>query len=1770
METKTTKITAIILTLVMLVTMLGAFSLTASAAETVVAWKDTDNDGIRDSGEATYTNLSTALSAGGTVKLTADYTLGNNATAEQYISMSSGTATLDLNGHTLICASLIKEEIIVLSGTADLTITDSKTTGVMNCQSRSDVQLSDSAKLTIAGGIIQTDTVHTQYYLSINKSGNAVFQITGGKHYSNPTEYVAANHKVTIGEISNTEPRYTVSKIEMNDVVAWNDADNDGVIDSGEQVFSDMDTALAAGVDLKMNSDIFRNSRSSPPGSLKITSTTTIDLNGYSIVASAYCFQVTGGTLTIKDSAGGGQLWCQDDEKYAAIAVSYGDNIGLTVESGTILGGIVHYGESRYPDAVVLSGGNYNFDPSKYINDSTLTAGQDSSGLWGIRPKAENACAVTIGGAYFYTGEAITPTIVVTDLSNSEILTEGVDYTVSLSDNVNVGTATATVTFINDYRGSITETFAIGCDHSCSAHTTATNNGNGTHNFTCTVCGNIGSEQHTFTTDTCICGAQAAASLTTADATPVVTYYETLEEAITAAQNADGSKVTLLDDCLPKKRNWFQIDSGTFTIDLNGKSMGSSIYSTLVVKGGTITLEDSVGTGVIEQQVSLEVGHLTIKGGNYEKDVRLLDGELVIAGGDFTCVRMLDGALTLSGGTMDLLQIKDGHSTMADILLTGHHYYDANGSVVDISDLPPTLHGYDLANVIVKKGADLSADAAITVAYTSYNGTEQEPQVTVIVGGVELVRGVDYLVSYPSDYDFINVGMSEITIEGLGNYTGSATATYIIQKGTLTTADITLSGLNANYDRNPHPVAVATKPTGLEDNCITIIYMKDGVPLESAPTNAGAYTVQVYVNNSPNYAYAVLEYKQVIAPAAVTVEIAEIGAEFFYTGYPHTPQVVITWNGGIPFYPEELGGTVNYTNNTAVGNATATVGGNFTGSVIFEIQKGKPTITLESPLDRVMPGYVLELTPRTTALDQFFDPPTFTILDGEGYSVSGNIITIDEGVLIGSAITVKVTSTETGNYQAAQGELTLTIGVPTVDTAALEAEIDELEEKIAALEQTHGADVTGLQGQIDTLRQLIAALGDTYATDQELADAIAAVNTTISALTQRVADLENTYVTKTALENAVEALEKAIADGDAADAQALEDAVDALEKAIADAVAALEKADADNRAALETVIGEAKVALQTAIDELEKRVAQNENDIAQLQADLKQAIEDLNKAIADGDAADARALEEAVAALEQKLANAIASLEELDQNNRTALEALISDAQAALEAAIAELENRISQNETDIDALRAELAAKYAELKDLIESNDSDISKINDTLQSIHSLLDTLATKTDVEAEVAVLTALIDELAARVAANEGNINANINAISALRNTLSSLETRVAAQDEALAQSISALSAALTDLEIRVAANEQAITALQNALKQAVEELNAAIAAGDTANAEALAQAVDTLEKAIADAVAALEQADADNKAALEAMITQAQTALQNAIDQLTKDLEEAEKELSDAISSGDEALDEKITKLNAALNNAIAAYQAADSALRNELIAKINSVSSSLRSAINQVASDLSKAEKELSNAIAAGDVSLDEKIAALSAALEDAIAACQAADGAMKEELTAKIDQADAALQAAIDKVNADLTAARQALQDAIAAGDADLSQKIEALSAALENAVAAMNAADKMLQTKLDQAVGTLENAITSGDETLRGEMSQAVEALEKAIAQVQKNLDNAKAELKANDDQLTAEMKRMNTVIIVVAVAAGLGLCGSGALLVLLFLDKRRKTS
>ena len=76
-----------------------------------------------------------------------------------------------------------------------------------------------------------------------------------------------------------------------------------------------------------------------------------------------------------------------------------------------------------------------------------------------------------------------------------------------------------------------------------------------------------------------------------------ITQYDDINKAITAAQNSEGSTVKLLADVTTTSE--IEVDSGTFTIDLNGKKWEGTDTHTLLVSGGNVTVTSTDGVGTI-------------------------------------------------------------------------------------------------------------------------------------------------------------------------------------------------------------------------------------------------------------------------------------------------------------------------------------------------------------------------------------------------------------------------------------------------------------------------------------------------------------------------------------------------------------------------------------------------------------------------------------------------------------------------------------------------------------------------------------------------------------------------------------------------------------------------------------------------------------------------------------------------------------------------------------------------------------------------------------------------------------------------------------------------------------------------------------------------------------------------------------------------------------------------------------------------------------------
>ena len=161
--------------------------------------------------------------------------------------------------------------------------------------------------------------------------------------------------------------------------------------------------------------------------------------------------------------------------------------------------------------------------------------------------------------------------------------------------------------------------------------------------------------------------ANASASLTV-DGTE--THYGTFEEALTAAQQAHGGTLTLLNNVNLVAQVY--VNSGTFTLNLNGHTLTSADFNTMIVRGGSLTIQDSAGNGEL---------------GNNSKDdtaVWCCGGTVTVLSGSITSKLVWEsGTVSLQGGAFRSLDSKAGSWLSA--IPEGKALKKKDGSVVDAS-----------------------------------------------------------------------------------------------------------------------------------------------------------------------------------------------------------------------------------------------------------------------------------------------------------------------------------------------------------------------------------------------------------------------------------------------------------------------------------------------------------------------------------------------------------------------------------------------------------------------------------------------------------------------------------------------------------------------------------------------------------------------------------------------------------------------------------------------------------------------------------------------------------------------------------------------------------------------------------------------------------------------------------------------------------------------------------------------------------------------------
>ena len=448
------------------------------------------------------------------------------------------------------------------------------------------------------------------------------------------------------------------------------------------------------------------------------------------------------------------------------------------------------------------------------VNDGALTINPKSITPDGPDTPKEEKTGITVTDPEnsIYDGNEHINGLTVTDSKLNTTLVEGTDYTLTYSgDLINVGTVTITIKGIGNYTGEFTKTYQI----LPREYTVTTNSDSKVYDGTALTAGgtvnnlvdgetvgftmtgsqtNVGTSDNTYELNWTGTARKAnykhgkdsigTLTVTKQSIAPDPEHPETYKE-VTITSPSD----EVYDG---KEHKWIPTVTDKEENELVAKTDYEVTYSTTDFTNvtGTITVTiTGIGnyTGKATRTYSITPKTYTV---TTESDSKVYDGTALTAGGKVSGI--------VKGETVDFT-ITGSQTSVG----TSDNTYELNwtGSAKESN----YKHGKDSIGTLTVKAKSIVPDGpdtpdekktGITASDPSdskYDGKEHREVLTVqdTKKNDELVAEKDYSVTYSDD--LVNAGTVTITIEGIGNYTGSFTKTYEITKRSVTLTSATAS-----------------------------------------------------------------------------------------------------------------------------------------------------------------------------------------------------------------------------------------------------------------------------------------------------------------------------------------------------------------------------------------------------------------------------------------------------------------------------------------------------------------------------------------------------------------------------------------------------------------------------------------------------------------------------------------------------------------------------------------------------------------------------------------------------------------------------------------------------------------------------------------------------------------------------------------------------------------------------------------------------------------
>ncbi len=446
--------------------------------------------------------------------------------------------------------------------------------------------------------------------------------------------------------------------------------------------------------------------------------------------------------------------------------------------------------------------------------------------------------------SYFYDGTEKKPTVTV--VVNGIALSQGTDYEVAYSNNVNVGTGKVTVTGKGYYTGTLEKTFRIEEAPKINIASAEVILSKDTYTYdgtakrpavTVRLNGNLLLQDRDYS---------AAYSNNVNVGTGKVTVtgkggYTGTAEKTFRIQEPPKISIASAEVILSKD---------TYTYDGTAKRPAVTVRL-----NGNLLLQDRDYSVGYSSNVNVGTGKVTVTGkgsytGSVEKTFRIQEPPKIDIASATVALSQdtytYDGAakrpaVTVRLNGTALLADRDYSVTYSNNVNVGTAKVTVTGKGGYIGSVEKTFQIQEPPKISIA-----SATVALSQDTYTYDGKAKEPTVTVKLNGTTLKKDTDYSVAYS---DNIKVGTAKVTVTGKGGYTGSAEKTFQIQeppKISIASATVTLSQDTYTYDGKAKKPTVTVKLGGTtlkKDTDYSVAYSNN--------TNVG--TAKVTVTGKGSY-----------------------------------------------------------------------------------------------------------------------------------------------------------------------------------------------------------------------------------------------------------------------------------------------------------------------------------------------------------------------------------------------------------------------------------------------------------------------------------------------------------------------------------------------------------------------------------------------------------------------------------------------------------------------------------------------------------------------------------------------------------------------------------------------------------------------------------------------------------------------------------------------------------------------------------------------------